>query len=121
MGAQAKRKNERRRFERVKLENPRQCRNISEGGLYMLTNRPRRLGSVVNFELKLLDRYPPIRGRGRVVRVIHEAGAVGVDPPGMAIQFVELAPADRDRIRTLVVENRREKRDEEPGTESRLM
>lgn len=99
----AKSKNERRRFERVKLEHPRQCHNISEGGLYMLTTRPRRLGSVVNFELKLFDSYPPIRGRGRVVRVIHEAGAVAADPPGMAIEFVELAPADRDRIRALVV------------------
>lgn len=116
---QSRHKNERRRFERIKLDYPRQCHNISEGGLYMLTNRPRRLGSVVNFELRLSEGLPPIRGRGRVVRVIHEAGAAGTDPPGMALQFVELAESAREQIRSFVLEARRAKENKAPGSDSR--
>jgi hypothetical protein len=93
---------ERRRFDRIKLEHLKQCHDLSEGGFYIVSDRPRRLGSLVNFELKLEKDQPPIRGRGRVVRIIHQAGAVGGDPPGMAVEFVELAEEDRDRIRAVV-------------------
>jgi len=93
---------ERRRYPRIKLSHPRQCHNLSEGGFYMLTERPRRLGTLVDFELKLDDDKNPIRGRGRVVRIIHLAGAVGADPPGMAVEFVELSREDRERIRAVV-------------------
>ena len=93
---------ERRRFDRIKLEHLKQCHDLSEGGFYVVSDRPRRLGSLVNFELKLEPDQPPIRGRGKVVRIIHQAGAVGGDPPGMAVEFVELAEADRDRIRAVV-------------------
>jgi uncharacterized protein (TIGR02266 family) len=93
---------ERRRFGRIKLDHLKLCHDISEGGFYIRTDRPRRLGSLVNFEIKLEENKPPIRGRGRVVRIIHQAGAVGSDPPGMAIEFVEIEPADRERIRQVV-------------------
>ena len=91
---------ERRSFKRIKLDRPKQCHDISEGGFYVRTDRPRRLGSLVNFEIKLEEDKPPLRGRGRVVRIIHRAGAVGSDPPGMAIEFVELSSAERKRIRS---------------------
>jgi len=93
---------ERRRFDRIKLEHLKQCHDLSEGGFYIMSDRPRRLGSLVNFELKLEPDQPPLRGRGKVVRIIHRAGAVGGDPPGMAIEFVEMAEADRERIRAVV-------------------
>lgn len=93
---------ERRRFGRIKLDHLKLCHDISEGGFYILTYRPRRLGSLVNFEIKLEENKPAIRGRGRVVRIIHQAGAVGSDPPGMAVEFVEITPADRERIRQVV-------------------
>lgn len=93
---------DRRRFERIRLDHLRQCKDLGEGGFYIMTERPRRLGSMVNFEIKLEEDQPPVRGRGRVVRIIHRAGAIGGDPPGMAVEFVELAEEDRDRIRAVV-------------------
>ena len=95
---------ERRRHTRIQLDRRKHCANISEGGLFIITDRPRRLGSLVHFELRLDDLTPPIRGRGKVVRVIHATHAAGADPTGMAIEFVEMDEADRDRIRDLTRE-----------------
>jgi uncharacterized protein (TIGR02266 family) len=92
-----------RRHERIKLSWNKSVVNLSEGGMYVRTDEPRRLGSIVYFEIKLDADQAPIQGTGRVIRVLHKGGAgTSGDPPGMALEFVELTPESRERIRRFI-------------------
>ncbi|GEM_PF-1151420 len=92
-----------RQHERIQLLWNKSVVNLSEGGMYVRTDEPRRLGSIVYFEIKLDADQEPIQGTGRVIRVLHKGGAgTSGDPPGMALEFVELAPESLERIRRFI-------------------
>ena len=73
-------------------------RNINEGGMFIETDNPVPLDTVVNVQFQLPGRHDPIRASGRVVRVGGDLG----EPNGMAIEFEELDPEACQRINELV-------------------
>lgn len=103
MGTETHKGRKVRKHERIKLSWSKSIVNISEGGAYIRTDEPRRLGSKVHFEIKLEPDKPPVRGMGKVIRVIHKKGATKKgDPPGMALEFMDVSSEDRARIRHFV-------------------
>jgi len=90
-----------RLYERIVLDSER-IFDLSEGGVYVKTKEPRRLGSLVGLEMKLFEGENPVLVRGRIIRIIYEKGGLKRLPPGMAVQFDNLSEADRERIRTFI-------------------
>jgi Tfp pilus assembly protein PilZ len=90
-----------RLYERVKIDSER-IYDLSEGGLYIKTKEPKRLGSLVGLELKLFDDEPPFMVKGQVIRIIYEKGSRKNFPPGMAVQFEPLPLQYREKIRTYI-------------------
>jgi uncharacterized protein (TIGR02266 family) len=79
--------------------------NVSEGGVFVATRNLLAKGTVLDLEFTLPDGGPSIRTTG-VVRWLREDLEHIEAPPGMGIQFVELADAARNRLERFV-----EKRD----------
>jgi len=73
--------------------------DINEGGLFIETEQPCAIGSTVQLQFHLPGSDAPVKTRGIVVR--HDDGADG-RAPGMAVEFDELDPAERERINTVV-------------------
>jgi uncharacterized protein (TIGR02266 family) len=71
--------------------------NLSEGGLFIATHRPRPVGELLEFTVNLPD-GEPIHGTGQVrwVRDYHEDSEAA---PGMGLRFVTLDERDLARIR----------------------
>ena len=74
-------------------------RDINQGGLFIETARPLPLDSEVTLRFNLPGGRSAIETVGRVVRT--SAGDAG-DPPGMGLEFDQLADDDRIRIDQLV-------------------
>ncbi|MFP6638925.1 MAG: TIGR02266 family protein [Myxococcota bacterium] len=74
-------------------------RDINQGGLFIETVRPLPLDSEVTMRFNLPGGHSPIETVGRVVRT--SEGDEG-DPPGMGLEFDQLADDDRIRIDQLV-------------------
>jgi uncharacterized protein (TIGR02266 family) len=87
-----------RKSERVVIDSGK-IYDLSEGGIYIRTIEPKRLGSLIAMELKLLDQEKPLLVKGRVLRIIYEMGARQKFPPGMGVQFEELSEQDKQKIR----------------------
>jgi uncharacterized protein (TIGR02266 family) len=94
-------RNNKRLYERVRIDSGR-IYDLSEGGVYVKTKEPKRLGSLVGLELKLFDDQPPFLVKGQVIRIIYEKGGQKIFPPGMAVQFEPLANEHREKIRTYI-------------------
>ena len=75
------------------------ARNINEGGLFVETEAPPGVGSVVALEFKIPGSPEPIQVMGRVVRT--SEGERG-ETPGMGIEFENLDDQSRDLINGLV-------------------
>lgn len=75
--------------------------NISEGGMFIRTATPKRVGTVFNFEFKLKDHTPLLSGWGEV-RWIREKEEGPDRPQGMGIKFVDLDLSSRDLITRIV-------------------
>jgi uncharacterized protein (TIGR02266 family) len=75
--------------------------NLSEGGLFVATADLLAKGTVLDLEFSIPDGGPPIRTTG-VVRWLREDLEHIEAPPGMGIQFVELADATRHRLERFV-------------------
>lgn len=60
--------------------------NISPGGIFIRTEEPQAVGSVVYLQFSLKDGSRLIEGMGKVVRV--NAKTPGGPPAGMGIEFV---------------------------------
>lgn len=75
--------------------------NISEGGMFVRTNEPKPIGTVVSFEFRLRDNFKLIQGLGEVtwIRAIERSPE---KPMGMGIRFHELDAKSRELIRTMV-------------------
>jgi type IV pilus assembly protein PilZ len=75
------------------------ARNINEGGLFVETERPAEVGTLVSLQFRIPGSEDPVMSRGRVVRV-----SAGDDDasPGMGIEFEHLDDTARSRIDELV-------------------
>jgi molecular chaperone DnaK len=88
--------------------------NISRGGLFIRTRDPKPVGSLLNFELRLLSGEPVVRGEG-VVRWLQPADPTAHPPrpAGMGVQFLRLDDASRDLVERIVT--LKERRGVAPG------
>jgi uncharacterized protein (TIGR02266 family) len=92
---------EKRRFERVKIDSEK-IYDLSEGGIYIRTTEPKRLGSIIALELKLSEKERALLVKGRVLRIIYQSSARQKFPPGMAVEFIDLTELQREKIRTYI-------------------
>ena len=74
--------------------------NINEGGIFIETDNPERLGSSVALQFKLPGSDEPIEVIGIVVRI--SDGSSPDDPSGMGIEFGDLNASACQRINQLV-------------------
>ncbi|MDH3746451.1 MAG: TIGR02266 family protein [Acidobacteriota bacterium] len=75
--------------------------NLSMTGMFVRSSEPQPAGTPVDFEFKLEDGLPLIRGKGWVVW--SREGGFGKDrPAGMGIEFLELDRESRRLIRWMV-------------------
>ena len=75
------------------------ARNVNEGGLFVETENPLAIDTVVSMQFQIPGSEEPVRASGRVVRTT-EGGAAC--PRGMVIQFDNLDEESRRRIDELV-------------------
>jgi uncharacterized protein (TIGR02266 family) len=75
-------------------------RNINEGGVFIETDCPAELDSVVHLRFRLPGTREAVRATGRVAWI--EPGENG-RPQGMGVEFENLDDADRDRINAIVL------------------
>ncbi|MCB0326010.1 MAG: PilZ domain-containing protein [Bdellovibrionales bacterium] len=71
--------------------------NLSEGGLFLVTNSPKPIGTKLNFEFRVKNQEESIQGTG-IVKWVEK------DPSkrkGMGIQFMELNDAGKQIISKL--------------------
>ena len=76
--------------------------DVSEGGIFVETNSPAPPGTALELEFSLPEEANPIRAKGRAVRALLPGNVPPGRPPGLGIQFVELSPADAEKIRSFV-------------------
>ena len=75
--------------------------NISISGMFIRSSDPRTPGTVLEFELVLLDGLKLIRGTGEVVWVRKKDDGTG-RPAGMGVRFLSLDPESRRLIHWVV-------------------
>jgi type IV pilus assembly protein PilZ len=75
------------------------ARNINEGGLFVETEDPPDVGSLVSLEFSIPGSSEPIQVVGRVVRT---GTGERDEPPGMGIEFENLDSQSRELINGLV-------------------
>ena len=75
--------------------------NISQGGVFVATPELLGKGTVLDLEFSIPDGGPPIRTTG-VVRWLRENLEDIEGPPGMGVQFVELAEPAKRRLECFV-------------------
>jgi uncharacterized protein (TIGR02266 family) len=75
-------------------------RNVNEGGVFIETDCPAELDSVVHLRFRLPGTRENIKVAGRVAWI--EPGADG-QPQGMGVEFENLTDADRARINAIVL------------------
>src|SRR2546423_1961658 len=71
-----------------------QAMNISRSGMFLASDDPLPVGTIIDFELTLVDGFPLLRGKGDVVRTNR-------NPAGVGIRFQQLDDGSRkllDRI-----------------------
>jgi len=90
-----------RLYERAVIDS-RRIYDLSEGGVYIKTLEPKRLGTLVGLELKLFENEHPVLVKGRVIRIIYEKGGQKRFPPGMAIRFEPVPEPERQKIRLYI-------------------
>ncbi|MFP2903565.1 TIGR02266 family protein [Pyxidicoccus sp. 3LFB2] len=72
--------------------------NLSKGGLYINTDKPLPVDTVVRLLVTLPGAHFPVELKGRVTR-INAMGAVAAhQSPGMAVEFVDVDDDKRSRI-----------------------
>jgi uncharacterized protein (TIGR02266 family) len=75
--------------------------DVSEGGVFIATDDLLDLGTRISIEFSLPDDPRPVRVRGSV-RWLRVENPNSDFPPGMGIQFLDLADDDRHRIARFV-------------------
>ena len=75
------------------------CANINEGGVFIETDSPSEIDTLVQLHFRVPDLETPIQVAGRVAWISEEKDE-GI--PGMGIEFQELQPEVRETINALV-------------------
>ena len=75
--------------------------DISLGGIFIATDHPREMGSMVYFQFTTKTDGPLIEGLGSVVRVTDGEGG---EPRGIGIEFLSLDDQSRSQIHRLIAE-----------------
>jgi len=75
--------------------------NISPGGIFIRSERPAPVGTLVDFEFRLGDGFELIKGRGEVVWV-RETSDDPAHPAGMGLSFQEISPQGKELIYKVV-------------------
>ena len=73
--------------------------NINEGGIFIETDSPAELETVVQLQFRVPGESEPLQVAGRVAWM---SDGSGKSPTGMGIEFHELSAASRQRIDELV-------------------
>ena len=85
-----------RGFERAYL------RNISEGGVYLETDRPLPMGTRFELSINIADRGERVQLQVEVVWVnAHPSPSSGLEP-GVGVAWLDLSPEDKARIKAIV-------------------
>lgn len=92
------------RYESILDFHESQAINISRSGMFLASDNPGTVGSLVEFELALADGLSLLKGQGEVVRVTRTPVA------GMGIRFRELDQESRRCLESIVTSNEREGR-----------
>ncbi len=79
-------------------------RNISQGGTFIRTAKPLKIGTEFMFKLCVPKLSEPLALRGKVQWIVTEDQATEEQEPGMGIGFVYGSEAERHRIESLVEE-----------------
>lgn len=75
--------------------------NISPGGIFIRSERPAPVGTLVDFEFRLGDGFELIKGRGEVAW-IRESSDDPAHPAGMGLSFQEISPQGKELIYKVV-------------------
>ena len=81
-----------------------QSLNISRSGMFLASDKPGPVGSIVEFEFALADGLSLLRGKGEVVRITQSPVL------GMGVRFRELDPDSRKCLESIVASNERDGR-----------
>jgi uncharacterized protein (TIGR02266 family) len=81
-----------------------QSLNISRTGMFLASDKPGPVGSMVEFEFALADGLSLLKGKGEVVRITHSPVL------GMGVRFRELDQDSRKCLESIVASNEREGR-----------
>jgi hypothetical protein len=95
---------DKRRFERIRIASLRHVWNLSEGGAFIATETPKRLGAKIHMELRLGREGPTFRSLAKVVRVLHRPNPKFGEPAGMAVQFVDLTDEQLSILKEFLAE-----------------
>src|SRR5436190_1871271 len=93
----------------VKISTPERMRvaylkDLSEGGVFIRTDKPLQLERVVDVDLLAPGRVDPIRLRGRITRVQNDEASKVANLQGMGVKFIELTPQADAALKSLVQE-----------------
>ena len=75
--------------------------DVSDGGTFVQTSRPKTPGTLLRFELKLAAEPQPIRGVARVVWTRDETISTQEHPAGMGLKFVKIDALSKSAIARL--------------------
>jgi uncharacterized protein (TIGR02266 family) len=75
--------------------------NLSRGGLYINTDKPMPVDTVVKLLVTLPGAHFPVELKGRVTRVNAQGGG-SQESPGMAVEFLDVDDDKRSRIEEFV-------------------
>jgi uncharacterized protein (TIGR02266 family) len=80
--------------------------NISDGGIFIRSQNPRPQGTIIEFEVQLINGEPVLKGKGEVAWSQPPAKP-GERPrvPGMGVRFLELDDSSRDLVQKIVTRN----------------
>ncbi|MBI5756414.1 MAG: TIGR02266 family protein, partial [Nitrospirae bacterium] len=72
--------------------------NISENGMFIITERPYPLGTRFQFEFTLKRDHELIAGEAEVRWIKEKVSNNGVEERGMGVRFITLRPGSRELI-----------------------
>jgi len=78
------------------------AQNVSSGGVFVQSDEPMKVGTLLRLEFKVEDGPPIISGVGRVVWVRPSEKATGAKPSGMGIKFVKMDDDSRKVVEDFV-------------------
>jgi uncharacterized protein (TIGR02266 family) len=89
--------------------------NLSRGGMYINTDKPLPVDTVVRLLVTLPGAHFPVELTGRVTRSNAPGAPGATQSPGMALEFVDVDDDKRSRIGEFVERLRAELLPEQPG------